>query len=150
MGNVEKELAQAILATEGLSASKLGLRFDRVVGAVLSELRNFADSVAPTDVTVLVAITAPIRLPAKTMEDLQQRIGDLLSVRGPAGDRTATLRGNDTRLRLVSLVPQSAPRLIGFVHNRGATPDPLFSLEHSALKLSHIRHGRGSWRILEG
>ena len=55
MGNVERELAQAILTTNGLSTSKLGLRFDRVVVAVMSNLRSFAASVAPTDATVLMA-----------------------------------------------------------------------------------------------
>jgi hypothetical protein len=128
MGNLEKELAQAILATDGLSTSKLGLRFDRVVVAVLSKLRSFADSAAPKDVAVLVAITAPILLPAKTLEGLQRGIGELLSGRGPAGDRTAILWGNDTRLRLVARIPQRSPRLIGFVQNRGSTPEALFDL----------------------
>ena len=136
MGNVEKELAQAILATGNLSASKLGLRFDRVVVAVLSKLRSFVDSAAPKDVAVLVAITAPILLPAKTREDLQRDIGELLSGRGPAGDRTATLRGNDTRLRLVARVPERGPRLIGFVHNRGPTPEALFNLAERWLHVS--------------
>jgi hypothetical protein len=136
MGNVEKELAQAILATNGLSASKLGLRFDRVVVAVMSNLRSFAASVAPKDVTVLVAIAAPILMPAKTMEDLQQQIGEMLSGPRPAGDRTATLRGNDTQLRLVAFAPVKAPRLIGFVHNRGSMPEALFDLAEQWLHLS--------------
>lgn len=126
MGNVEKELAQAILATHGLRASNLGLRFDRVVVDVLSNLRSFTASVAPKDVTVLVAIAAPILMPKKTMEDLQQHVGEMLSGLRPADDRTATLRGNDTRLRLVAFAPLKAPRLIGFVHNRGSTPEALF------------------------
>lgn len=136
MGNVERELAQAILTTNGLSTSKLGLRFDRVVVAVMSNLRSFAATVGPTDVTVLVAITAPIILPAKTMEDLQQHIGEMLSGPRPAGDRTATLRGNDTRLRLVTVAPVKAPKLIGFVHNRGSTPEALFDLAEQWLHSS--------------
>jgi hypothetical protein len=138
MGNVEKEMAHAILANSGLSASKLGLRFDRVVVAVLSMLRSFADSAAPKDLAVLVAITAPIRLPVKTVDDLQQDIGELLAGRGPAGDRTATRRGNDTRLRLVAGVPEQAPRLIGFVHNRGSTPQTLFDLAERWLHASDL------------
>jgi hypothetical protein len=136
MRNVERELAQAILATDSLSTSKLGLRFDRVVVAVLSKLRSFADTAAPKDVAVLVAITAPILLPAKTVEDLQRDIGELLSGRGPACDRTATLRGNDTRLRLVARVPERSPRLIGFVHNRGSAPETLFALAERWLHAS--------------
>jgi hypothetical protein len=138
MGNVEKELALAILATDGLSTSKLGLRFDRVVVAVLSELRRFADTAAPKEVAVLVAITAPILLPAKTVKDLQRDIGELLSGRGPAGDRAATLRGNDTRLRLVASVPERSPKLIGFVHNRGTTPVTLFDLAERWLRASDM------------
>ena len=128
MGNVEKELAQAILAAADLDATKLGLRFDRVVLRVLDELRRFAEAAAPKDVAVLVAITAPIRRPSKTAADLRREIGEMLSARGSGAERTATLRGNLTRLRLVEGVPERSPRLIGFVHNRGATAEPLFDL----------------------
>lgn len=136
MVNVEKQLAHAILATDGLGASKLGLRFDRVVVAVLSELRNFAESVSPKHLTVLVAITAPIRLPAKTVHDLQRDIGELLLSRGPVGDRIAAVRGNDTRLRLVAPAPEMAPRLIGFVHDRETRPETLFDLAERWLRTS--------------
>jgi hypothetical protein len=134
LGNIEKDLAQAILAPSGLSASKLGLRFDRVVVAVLRDLRSFTNAAAPKDVAVLVTITAPIRQPAKTAEDLQRDIGELLSGRAAGGDRSAVVRGNDTRLRLVAGVPEERPRLIGFVHNRGSMPETLFDLTEQWLR----------------
>ncbi|WP_292037068.1 MULTISPECIES: hypothetical protein [unclassified Brevundimonas] len=140
MENAEKQLVEFIVAAYGLKSSKLGLRFDRVVETVLARLRTFTNTLAPRDTTVLVAITAPILLPARTVHDLQRDIQDLLSSPALGVDRVAIVRGNPVRLRRVANAPKSAPRLIGFVHNGGTTAEVLFDLAEQWL-LSSARAG---------
>jgi hypothetical protein len=128
VANLEKDLAEAVLDGSGFNASKLGLRFDRVVGRVLGDLRTFADGAAPEGVTLIVTITAPIRTPAKTVEALRRTIGALLSADAPSGDHCDTVQGNDVRIRLVRRETDRGPRLIGFVHNPGSATDRLLDL----------------------
>jgi len=129
--NFEKDFADEILRASGLSASKLGLRFDRVVVRVLGGLRAFAESAAPPGVTILLAISAPIRSPAKTADDAKREIGALLSAGTPGADRIATLQGASLRLRVIDHSSTRVGRLIGFVHNPDSASKPLLDIaEH--------------------
>jgi hypothetical protein len=128
LANIEKEIADEILRASGLSASKLGLRFDRVVVRVLGDLRYFAEAATPHGVTILVTITAPIRLPAKTVNDLRREISALLSAGTSHEDQSATFQSNGVRMRLVEHSSERAPKLIGFVHNPDSAPKPLLDL----------------------
>jgi hypothetical protein len=123
MINPEKDIAWQVLAGRGLSASKLGLRFDRVVVRVLGDLRAFAEGAAPEGVTVLVTITAPIRLPARTIDALWERIRAVLA--GHAAPESGDVHGNQVRVRLVTHGSGGYPKLVGFVHNPGSDPDRL-------------------------
>jgi len=134
LANVEKEIAGEILKANDLSAARLGLRFDRVVGRVLGDLRSFAGGAAPADRTVLVTISAPIRLPAKTVEALRVEIRALLSAGRVGEDRSATVHGNQVRLRLVQPAPGRGLRLIGFVHNPDWEPKLLLDLAEQWLR----------------
>jgi hypothetical protein len=58
LANTEKEVAEAILRAGGLSASKCGLRFDRVAVGLLGDLRAFADATIPAD----AALKRPLSL----------------------------------------------------------------------------------------
>jgi len=115
VGSVDRQLAEKIVDHAGLTTSRLGLRFDRVVVRILADVRRFADGATPAGVTVLLTLTAPIRRPAKTANALEQEIGALLTAGAAGEDRTARLWGNDVRLRLVR--NGSKHKLIGFVHN---------------------------------
>jgi hypothetical protein len=126
VANLEKDIAEAVLAGSGLSPAKLGLRFDRVVLRVLGDLRTFAQGAAPDGVTVLVTITAPIRVPARTAEAVRKRIGALLA--NPAASEAAAVHGNQVRIRVVKHGPGGHPKLIGFVHNPGSDPSQLLAL----------------------
>ena len=128
MPNREKDIAEEILQAEGLTASRLGLRFDRVVGRVLGDLRTYMDGAAPEGVAVVVTITAPIRLPAKTVEILRQKIGDLVASESPAGDPTVIVHENRVSLRRVKGPAAGRPSLVGFVHNPGVAPGRLLDL----------------------
>lgn len=132
LANAEKEMTDQILGGSGLSAAKLGLRFDRVVVRVLRDLRSFAEAAAPSGVTVLVTISAPIRSPAKTVEELKRAIGALQS--SSHADHGATLQGNQVRLRLVRPSWRQAPALIGFVHNPTSEPRRLLDLAEQWLR----------------
>ena len=131
MSNIEKDFAGKILSAGGLRAAALGLRFDKVVVRVLGGLRAFAEARAPAGVTVLVTITAPIRLPARTAEDLEGEISALLAAGRRQGDHSASVRGNSVSIRLVEHGRGPAPKLIGFVHNPTSAATALLNLaEH--------------------
>ena len=134
LANIEKEIADAILSANGLSASKLGLRFDRVVVRVFGDLRSFAEAATPEGVTVLVTISAPIRLPAKTVNELKREIGAGLSADIPHGDQSATFHGNAVRMRLLEHSSNGTPKLIGFVHNPDSDPRRLLDLAERWLR----------------
>jgi len=134
VANLEKDIAGEILRANALSAARLGLRFDRVVQRVLGDLRSFAETRTNPDQTVLVTISAPIRFPAKTVDELTRSISALLATGNPREDRTATLHGNAVRLRLVEHPPTLVPRLIGFVHNPDSAPQVLLDMAERWLR----------------
>ena len=128
MANREKDIAEEILKAEGLSASGLGLRFDRVVGRVLGDLRTFTDGAAPQGVAVVGTITAPIRRPAKTVEVLRQKIADLVAAERPTRDLSDIVHENRVSLRRVQRPANGRPSLVGFVHNPDVEPGRLLNL----------------------
>jgi len=126
------DVVDRILKANGLRASALGLRFDRVALAVLGELRAFVEAAAPAGVSVFFTLTAPIRLPAKTADEVKRQIGELLSQGAPGQDRCAVVHGNAVRLRLAPT--SSGPRFVGFVHNPASPPDRLLDLAEQWLR----------------
>lgn len=106
------------------------LRFDRVVLALWARLRAALRDVLPTGTTVIVSVTAPIRLPAKTANELEERIQALLKRR--AAKLAGTVNGNGVRIRITK--GGTASRLVGFVHNPDSNPDILFDLTQLLLE----------------
>jgi hypothetical protein len=134
LANPEKELALKILYAGGTSPAKLGLRFDRVVLAVLAELRSFVEAATPETLAVLVTISAPIRLPAKTVSDLKTNITARLAAGTRQPDSSAILHGNSVRIRLLEHSTKAPIRLIGFVHNPDSAPERLLDLAEDWLR----------------
>ena len=132
MANPEKDIAEAILRAEGLSAAKLGLRFDKVVVRVLGDLRALAEQVIPEPFGVAFTLTAPIRLPAKTVEALRPRLEALAAPGRPTADDGLSLHGNQVRLRLATRAA-GRPKLIGFVHNPDQDAGRLLDLAERGL-----------------
>jgi len=130
----EKDLALKILRAGGTSPAKLGLRFDRVVLAVLAELRSFVEGTTPETLAVLVTISAPIRLPAKTVRDLKTMITARLVAGSRKPDSSATLHGNSVRIRLLEGSAKMPTRLIGFVHNPDTAAERLLDLAEEWLR----------------
>jgi hypothetical protein len=131
----DKEIVTAILAAGGLSAAKLGLRFDRVAGRIIADLRSFVDLEAPLDATVLVAISAPIRLPARTVSEVKQAIRVLVAAQ-PQPDWDTEVNGNHVRLRIITGATGQPPKLIGFVHNPNTASEQLLDFAERWLRMS--------------
>lgn len=130
----DRAVAQQIVAAGGESVSSLGLRFDRVAIRVLGDLRRFVTGRVPTGATVLLTLTAPIRMPAKTVSALEQEIDALLSDHTGQPGRRTSLCGNTVSLRLVRDGAGRAGPLVGFVHNRAGDAPRLLSLAERWLR----------------
>lgn len=116
MEPLERGLAARIADARGTSLARLGLRFDRVVQRVATDLRAHADRVIPDGAMILATLTAPILHPAKTVEALHTKIA-ALAARPARGDVAAKVLGNGVRLRMRSPAPLLGSKLVLFVHN---------------------------------
>lgn len=116
-----------------MDSASVQLRFDKVVTRVLSQLERALVGDVPKGVTVLVAITAPIRLPSKTTAAIAERVRTLLGRRAAKRDTLATIHGNRVRIRVVLHKAARAPKVMGFVHNPASNPLPLLNMVRAAL-----------------
>ena len=98
-------------------AGKPRLRFDKVVTRFMEDLQAFCRKTVPSGTTVVLTVTAPIRLASKTAAALEVEIHALVEQRLQARDFQATICGNRVRIRLLKGRAGPAPKLIGFVHN---------------------------------
>ncbi len=112
------------------TAHKAGLRFDKVVIRLMDRLQASLRESVPDGLTVLLAVTAPIRLPSKTAAELEEKIPSLSQGR----DGKATIHGNRVRVRLLRNEPKRAPKLIGFVHNSDSDPLLFFNITKDMLE----------------
>jgi hypothetical protein len=112
------------------------LRFDKVATRLIESLKATLGKSVPNGVTVLVTVTAPIRLPSKTIGALGDKITTLLGRRSPARDEKHTIHGNHVRIRLLRDKSGRVPRMIGFVHNSDS--DPLLLLDMTRELLERV------------
>jgi len=130
-------------------AVKPGLRFDKVATRVIERLQATLGRTVPDGMTVLLTITAPIRLPSRTAASLEDRIHALLG-RGWSGrDEKATMHGNRVQMRLAKDESERAPRLIGFVHNPDSDPLLLFNMTRDLLELASTEAARRAPRFAD-
>jgi hypothetical protein len=123
------------------TAEKPRLRFDRVVIRLIEHLQATVGATVPAGTTVLLTVTAPIRLPAKTASALEDKIQTLLGRGAPQRDLNDTVHGNDVRIRLLRDGPERAPKMIGFVHNPETAPLQLFDVTSKLLDLFSVAAG---------
>jgi len=128
MTDFDKKIAYEIATVNKLSVKKLGLRFDKVVIRLLGDLSDFAERIVPKGETILLTITAPIKVPAKTEQEIERRIRHLLESGAPHRDWQATIFENKVRLRIFSALPVQHMPMIGFVHNPDTDPKLLLDL----------------------
>jgi hypothetical protein len=124
------------------NAAKPGLRFDKVATWLIQHLRAALDETVPDGMTVLLTITAPIRLPSKTAVALEDKIQILLRRRSPGRDEKDTVHGNRVHIRLLRGESGRAPKMIGFVHNSNSDPLLLLNMTRELLELINAEAGR--------
>jgi hypothetical protein len=132
------------------NAAKPRLRFDKVAMRLVERLQATLGETVPDGMTVLLTITAPIRLPSKTAASLEDRIQTLLG-RGSPGrdepDEKDTIHGNRVRIRLLRDESERAPKMIGFVHNSDSDPVLLLNMTRELLELISAEAGRRAPRL---
>jgi hypothetical protein len=107
------------------------LRFDRVARRVVRDLQAL---VGTTTGTLIVTITAPIRLPARTVATLGVRLRKPLA--RPIDEMVC---GNRVRARFVRLRLKGGPGVIVFVHNPEPDPNGLLKLVETSLYSAQVK-----------
>jgi hypothetical protein len=123
-------------------AAKPRLRFDKVATRLIERLRITLGNIVPDGMTVVLTVTAPIRVAAKTAAALEDRIPRLLARRSPRRDEKATVNGNRVRIRVLRNQSERAPKFVGFVHNADADPLLLLNMTRELLELIGAEAGR--------
>jgi hypothetical protein len=123
------------------------LRFDKVATRLIGRLQATLGETVPDGMTVLLTITAPIRLPSKTAASLEGKIQTLLGRGSPGRDEKDTIHGNRVQIRLLRDESERAPKMIGFVHNSDSDPLLLFDMTRELLELVSAEAGRRAPRL---
>jgi hypothetical protein len=139
-----KRIALVVTAIESRAAgrakvTKPRLRFDRVALGLVERLRTALDGSVPDDTTVIVTVTAPIRLPSRTATAMEEKIRRLVATRAAPARRTDTIHGNEIQVHLLKGGTGRTAKLIGFVHNPDSDPSILIDVARSLL--ARIRSG---------
>src|SRR5579863_3108983 len=123
------------------NAAKPRLRFDT---RLIERLQATLGETVPDGMTVLLTITAPIRLPSKTAASLEDKIRTLLGRGSPGRDEKDTIHGNRVQIRILRDESEKAPKMIGFVHNSDSDPQLLLHMTGELLELISVEAGRRS------
>jgi hypothetical protein len=124
------------------NAAKPRLRFDKVATRLIERLEASLGESVPDGMTVLLTITAPIRLPSKTAASLEEKIQAHLGRGSARRDEKNTIHGNCVRIRFLRNESERAPKMIGFVHNSDSDPLQLLNMTRELLELASAEAGR--------
>ena len=130
---VEVTAIQRRIADRGCPAEPR-LRLDKVALRVVRVLQANLNAVVPEGETVIVTITAPIRLAAKTTSELEERIRACLMRRSRSVEVKDSIHGNQIQFLVVKGIPRRAAKVIGFVHNPDTDPGILLEMTRSLLE----------------
>jgi hypothetical protein len=123
------------------------LRFDKVATRLLERLQATLGEAVPDGMTVLLTITAPIRLPSKTAASLEDKIQTLLQRGSPGRDEKEMIHGNGVQIRLLRGESERAPKMVGFVHNSDSDPLLLLNATSELVELISVEAGKGAPRL---
>jgi hypothetical protein len=125
--------SDAVAARRALAAGRLPagtpaealprLRFDRVAQRVVRDLGATLSRAIPRNAALIVTVTAPIRLPAKTVAELGRQLAVPL-----ARNFDKIVCGNRVRAQMVRPRAPGAPKVVVFIHNPDPAPSGLFEL----------------------
>src|SRR6266436_5233698 len=124
------------------NAAKPRLRFDKVATRLIERLQATLGETVPDGMTVLLTITAPIRLPSKTAASLEDKIRTLLRRGSPGRDEKDTIHRNRVQIRLLRDESKRAPKMIGFVHNSDSDALLLLNMTRASLELLSAEAGQ--------
>lgn len=119
-----KEIEQDI--AERCAAAKLRLRFDRVAQRLVRDVKEAATRSVAEGQAVVFTVTAPIKLPAKTIAALIDSIRE--------GSNGGEVHGNQVQIRRVTGTSAGMPRVLGFVHNPDSDAGRILDLAESRLR----------------
>ena len=120
------------------------LRFDKVVARVTERLQAAAAGCTPAGVTVIVTLTAPIKVAARTTIAIEDTLRAVVVHSAAEPRASLTGLGNRVRIQVVAHGIKSAPKLITFVHNPGTDPRLLFNMTREMLDLAKATARRGA------
>ena len=123
------------------------MRFDKVATRLIERLQATLGECVPDGMTVLLTITAPIRLPSKTVASLENKIQTILGRGLPGRGEKDTIHGNRVQIRLLTDESERAPKMIGFVHNSDSDPLLLLNMTRELLELISAEAGRQTPRF---
>jgi hypothetical protein len=129
------------------NAAKPCLRFDKVATRLIERLQATLGEAVPDGMTVLLTITAPIRLPSKSAAALEDKIQTLLGRRSHGRDEKDTICGNRVQIRLLKGESERAPKVIGFVHNSDSDPLLVLNMTGELLELISAEAGKRATRL---
>ena len=109
------------------------LRFDRVAQRLVRDLQALLSDALPGDKALILTVTAPIRLPARTVASLAERVRLYLAGGEAEPELDETICGNGVRARIVRRGLLEAPKVIVFVHNPDPPPDGLLDAAEALL-----------------
>jgi hypothetical protein len=125
-----------------VKATKPHLRFDKVVVWLIERLRSTFSTTVPDGVTVVVTVTAPIRIASKTAAAIEEKVHAVLPRGSRSRDHKYAIHGNQVQIRLLTSKGKRAPKLIGFVHNPESDPLPLVEMTRELLSLNDAKRSR--------
>jgi hypothetical protein len=109
------------------------LRLDRVALGLMDRLRVAVEASVPEDRTIIVTITAPIRLASKTAASMASSIRRRLARRAAAGRSIHNIHGNTIQIWILPRAGAMTSKLVGFVHNPDANPRILIEVTRALL-----------------
>ena len=118
-----------------VNAAKPRLRFDKVATRLIERLQATLGETVPDGMTVLLTITAPIRLASKTAAALEGKLHAILGRESPSRDEKITIHGNRVQIRVLRDAPERAPKMVGFVHNPDSDRLLLLNMTSELLEL---------------
>jgi len=121
----EKSLAKKIAKANGVRLSELGLRFDKVALRLLRSLQNEIAKEELKTRTIVLTITAPIKLPARTEYELVKQIKAIVAS-GKKNNSSRSILGN--RIRVITQSLESGIHFIGLVHNQNVSSTTLVNM----------------------
>ncbi len=111
----------------------LRLRLDKVAVSLVGRVRFAVQQSVPENRTVILTVTAPIRLAARTAEAIEAQIRSRLRSRA-TGDSVHRLHGNTVRIWVLKGSSGTTARLLGFVHNPDTDPTVLMEVTRAMLR----------------